>query len=671
MGADAAQSASAAAPPELSGSLAASASTTTKDLSLKGSADFNAVAANFRKPQGITDDYSLQELAQTDAHGIARGILLMLLFASLAMWTVYLMVVLYLDNKNRKIRAGTWYNKSKQRNITSQYHEVMEAATYRWVGVFSRIVVVIALYMVVLGISGYNRDGLNSVAWTNQTPPSLDAFFAGASNIIFTFGGHAMLLEVMDSMFHPYKFHKVFYASYSYVYTLIMPNSIFIYWGWPAQAAQYGNVYAYMPPSVARDFSIVLMVLHQVIVFGLVEKAVGVHEGKHWKRVLVRLPIAGLLWLIALAFPFFGTFIIPPLAYNIYYQLKKNARQNREESAKPPNRVIIAFTAVFGLGMGGYASVKAFVDDVSTFGVFAACYMTSQSVAISVLLYYHTIMKFERAVQCAKGSRSVGGWEVAANIRAYMVERLGIAPDEVAELCTELYLTYGTTLAGLVAKGHVIDYDDWHLNVHATLDYESYLAPDPELRSLLESLPAPKWVFTNADAAHAERCLAILGVRHCFRGVVCFESVMAAAAARGWSRHGRPVVCKPNRQAYALAAEAAGGPAPAATLWLDDSTRNITAGHRLGWQTVLVGRTGVDTPADHQIARIHDLRTAMPWLWQATPPPAPPLAPRPPRSPRTSPGRRPQLQQQQERPGKGEPALVCGGPGGEPLVALS
>jgi hypothetical protein len=47
---------------------------------------------------------------------------------------------------------------------------------------------------------------------------------------------------------------------------------MFIYWGWPAQAAEYSNVYAYMPVSVARDISIVLMVLHQVIVFALVSK---------------------------------------------------------------------------------------------------------------------------------------------------------------------------------------------------------------------------------------------------------------------------------------------------------------------------------------------------------------------------------------------------------------
>jgi hypothetical protein len=108
--------------------------------------------------------------------------------------------------------------------------------------------------MVSMGIKGYNDGGLQSVAWTDQKPVSLDGFFAGASNIIFVFGeyrgvggwqagrwwwvetsshscraripdallpstppplytgGHAMLLEVMDAMFRPFKFHKVFYC---------------------------------------------------------------------------------------------------------------------------------------------------------------------------------------------------------------------------------------------------------------------------------------------------------------------------------------------------------------------------------------------------------------------------------------------------------------------------
>lgn len=32
------------------------------------------------------------------------------------------------------------------------------------------------------------------------------------------------------------------------------------------------------------------------------------------------------------------TFIIPPLVYNIHYQLKANAAQNRAESTKPPSK---------------------------------------------------------------------------------------------------------------------------------------------------------------------------------------------------------------------------------------------------------------------------------------------------------------------------------------------
>lgn len=125
--------------------------------------------------------------------------------------------------------------------------------------------------MVAMGIKGSGNEGLKSQPWTNQTPAAgWEGFFAGASNIIFTFGalatpciqwtgygrrrhsdivwfalaylwttlpavserplgrsqcnagcsirarspwlpagGHAMLLEVMDSMFKPYKFHKV------------------------------------------------------------------------------------------------------------------------------------------------------------------------------------------------------------------------------------------------------------------------------------------------------------------------------------------------------------------------------------------------------------------------------------------------------------------------------
>lgn len=88
-------------------------------------------------------------------------------------------------------------------------------------------------------------------------------------------------------------------------------------------------------------------------------------------------------------------------------------------------------------------------------------------------------------------------------------------------------------LAGLVASGHRPDYDDWHAAVHGTLDYDTYLHPDPALRAMLRSIPLPKWLFTNADRAHAHRCLARLGLEGVFDGLICFEDVMEAAERVG------------------------------------------------------------------------------------------------------------------------------------------
>ena len=48
----------------------------------------------------------------------------------------------------------------------------------------------------------------------------------------------------MDSMYRPYNFHKSFFGSYSYVFSLVIPNTIFVYWGFPAEARLYGMYYA-------------------------------------------------------------------------------------------------------------------------------------------------------------------------------------------------------------------------------------------------------------------------------------------------------------------------------------------------------------------------------------------------------------------------------------------
>jgi pyrimidine 5'-nucleotidase len=167
----------------------------------------------------------------------------------------------------------------------------------------------------------------------------------------------------------------------------------------------------------------------------------------------------------------------------------------------------------------------------------------------------------------------------------------------------------------LQASGHTIDFDDWHDHVHAPLPYEDHLRADPRLKDILNSIPLPKWVFTNADARHAERCLDLLDLRDCFRGVITFDSVMAAAAQNGLTHGGRPVVCKPQRQAFTLALQQACGSEAATTAFFDDSARNIAAAHHMGVYSVLVGRTGVDCACDAQVHSMHDLPASMPWLF--------------------------------------------------------
>lgn len=48
------------------------------------------------------------------------------------------------------------------------------------------------------------------------------------------------------------------------------------------------------------------------------------------------------------------------------------------------------------------------------------------------------------------------------NIETYMVEKLGIDPAVVPDMCNKLYKAHGTTMAGLWAEGYCFDHDDFH-----------------------------------------------------------------------------------------------------------------------------------------------------------------------------------------------------------------
>lgn len=154
----------------------------------------------------------------------------------------------------------------------------------------------------------------------------------------------------------------------------------------------------------------------------------------------------------------------------------------------------------------------------------------------------------------------------------YMREQLGFPPEVIPKLRQHYFDTYGTTLRGLQIHYHV-DPDRYLAYVH-DLPLEEFIAPDPQLHAILSSLPQEKWIFTNADANHARRVLARLGLEDCFTGII-------DVCALGY-------ICKPHREAYLRAMRLAGADRPEECLLFDDSPRNLMPARELGMMTVLV-----------------------------------------------------------------------------------
>ncbi|XP_064983953.1 phosphate metabolism protein 8-like [Musa acuminata AAA Group] len=225
--------------------------------------------------------------------------------------------------------------------------------------------------------------------------------------------------------------------------------------------------------------------------------------------------------------------------------------------------------------------------------------------------------------------------ECRKNIGDYMHEKLGIEESKISELCDVLYKNYGTTMAGLRAVGYDFDYDDYHSFVHGRLPYNK-LKPDPVLRQLLLSLPMRKVVFTNGDEVHAAEVLKRLGLEDCFEGVICFETLNPPSSSCGTQTPSEifdivdhfskpdtsgielpktPVVCKPSVEAMEHALRLANID-PQRSVFFDDSARNIRSGKRIGLQTVLVGTSHRVKGADHALESIHNIREALPELWE-------------------------------------------------------
>lgn len=183
----------------------------------------------------------------------------------------------------------------------------------------------------------------------------------------------------------------------------------------------------------------------------------------------------------------------------------------------------------------------------------------------------------------------------------YLVERMGFPEEEVPALRRRYFETYGTTLRGLQIN-HLVDTDEYLAYVH-DLPLMEFIQPAPELRELILSLPQPRWIFTNADSAHAGRVLSILGLDGCFTGIIDVRRLGFA--------------CKPEPEAYRQALQLAGESDPARCVMFDDSTRNLAPARAMGFTTVLVHPGAQPDPAAClSISSLLDLPQAFPDLWQ-------------------------------------------------------
>ncbi|MBI4733150.1 MAG: pyrimidine 5'-nucleotidase [Chloroflexi bacterium] len=191
---------------------------------------------------------------------------------------------------------------------------------------------------------------------------------------------------------------------------------------------------------------------------------------------------------------------------------------------------------------------------------------------------------------------SSGLWmEIRARINAYMHERLGFSWEEIEVVREKYFREYGTTLRGLQAN-HQVDMDEYLDFVH-NIPLEPHLHPDPELRTALESISARKFIFTNADCAHAGRVTKALGLDGVFDG--CIDVHVIAPH------------CKPMPESFTLALTAAGNPAPRNCVLLDDQGRITRAARALGMYTVLVGKDDPGFEADEALLRLAELPSLM------------------------------------------------------------
>jgi putative hydrolase of the HAD superfamily len=182
--------------------------------------------------------------------------------------------------------------------------------------------------------------------------------------------------------------------------------------------------------------------------------------------------------------------------------------------------------------------------------------------------------------------------QIRALMLRYMQVQLELSPEEADQIRHDYLLTYGTTMRGLQINHH-IEPEEFLQYVH-DIPLDRYLQPNPELDSVLNSLPHEKVIFTNASREHAERVLDQLGIRCHFARIVDI---------RDMDYESKPQALAYRRICDLLEVE------PGECLLVEDNVRNLRPAKALGMTTVLVGQPegSIDGVVDHVLGRIEEI----------------------------------------------------------------
>jgi len=188
-------------------------------------------------------------------------------------------------------------------------------------------------------------------------------------------------------------------------------------------------------------------------------------------------------------------------------------------------------------------------------------------------------------------------WDaIGERIHDFIRIKLGLSEEEARRLRISLREKYPTTLQGLNSE-YGIDKDEYLRFVHE-FDLPSLIPPNPGLPHLFASLPQKKIIFTNSTRYHAGRVLDYFAIKPCFADIIDVTMISPYT--------------KFEREAFPLALEYLGNPAPESCVMIDDEESIIDNAVACGMQGILVNAAPQQNGHRHvQIPSINFLQDAL------------------------------------------------------------